>query len=190
MSTLFRRFFDRLPVPAALTDGQLHLLSEAELAAVQRTHRLAVTAAAGLSVVGFLAYFLPVYAAPGLFPSVTLTIGGSELAVAWAEILWGILLMVLEIYALVLLNVWGVHQIAAAAGLLRAHNKAEVAGALLDIGLENKHRGLLEYGIDPYLGASRGLLFALEVDYEMSLRRDFQRLWPKIEKTHADTTLG
>ena len=163
MSTLFRRFFDRLPVPAALTDGQLHLLSEAELAAVQRTHRLAVTAAAGLSVVGFLAYFLPVYAAPGLFPSVTLTIGGSELAVAWAEILWGILLMVLEIYALVLLNVWGVHQIAAAAGLLRAHNKAEVAGALLDIGLENKHRGLLEYGIDPYLGASRGLLFALNL---------------------------
>lgn len=163
MSTLFRRFFDRLPVPAALTDGQLHLLSEAELRAVRRTHRLAVTTAAGLSVVGFLAYFLPVYAAPALFPATTLTIFGSEVALPWAETLWGLLLMVLEIYALVLLNVWGVHEIAAASGLLRTHNKAEVAEGLLDIGLENKHRGLLEYGIDPYLGMSRGLLFTLNL---------------------------
>lgn len=161
--SLFRRFFDRLPVPTALTDGQLHLLSEVELRAIQRTHRLAVAAAAGLSVVGFLAYFLPVYAAPSLFPSTTITLGGSELAIPWAETLWGILLMVLEIYALVLLNVWGVHQIAAAAGLLRAHNKADVAGTLLDIGLENKHRGLLEYGIDPYLGVSRSWLFVLNL---------------------------
>lgn len=163
MSALFRRFFDRLPVPVALTDGQLHLLSAAELRAVQRTHRLAVTAAAGLSVVGFVAYFLPVYLAPELFPTTTVSFRGSEVALPWAETLWGLLLMVLEIYALVLLNVWGVHQIAAAAGLLRPHNKAEVAGTLLDIGLENKHRGLLEYGIDPYLGMNRRLLFALNL---------------------------
>ncbi len=47
-----------------------------------------------------------------------------------------------------------------------------------------------EADIDAPTGFALGLLFALEVDYEMSLRRDFQRLWPKIEKTHADTTLG
>lgn len=163
MSALFRRFFDRLPVPTALTDGQLHLLSEVELRAVRRTHRLAVTAAAGLSVVGFVAYFLPVYTAPELFPLTTVTFRGSELALPLVETVWGLLLMVIEIYALVLLNVWGVHQIAAAAGLLRAHNKADVAGTLLDIGLENKHRGLLEYGIDPYLGMSKGLLFTINL---------------------------
>jgi hypothetical protein len=150
-------------VPAAISDGNLHLLSEAELRAVRRTHRLAVSAAAGLSVVGFVAYFLPVYLAPELFPTTTLTFRGDEYPLPLVETLWGLVLMVLEIYALVLLNVWGVHGIAAASGLLRPHNKDEVAGTLLDIGLENKHRGLLDYGIDPYLGMSRGLLFTINL---------------------------
>lgn len=163
MSALFRRFFDRLPVRTTIGDGHLHLLSEAELAAVQRTHRVAVTFAAALSVVGFLSYFLPVYAAPELFPSATITIRGAEVAIPWAETLWGLVLMVIEIYALVLLNLWGVHDIAAGTGLLGPHNKADVAPTLLDIGLENKHRGLLRYGIDPYLGVSPWLLFLVNL---------------------------
>lgn len=163
MSALFRRFFDRLPVRTIPSDGQLHLLSDAELAAVRRTHRVAVASAAAMSVVGFLLYFMPVYSAPELFPSVTVSLFGSEVALPWAETLWGLLLMVIEIYALVLINLWGVHEIAAATGLLGPHNKAEVAGTLIDIGLENKHRGLLKYGIDPFLGVNPWLLFLVNL---------------------------
>lgn len=163
MSALFRRFFDSLPVNSTPSDGQLHLLNDAELAAVRRTHRVAVAGAAAMSVVGFLLYFMPVYSAPELFPSVTVSLFGSEVALPWAETLWGLLLMVIEIYALVLLNLWGVHEIAAATGLLGPHNKAEVAGTLIDIGLENKHRGLLQYGIDPFLGVNPWLLFLVNL---------------------------
>lgn len=163
MSALFRRFFDRLPLRASASDGQLHLLSDAELDAVRSTHRTAVASAAAMSVVGFLLYFMPVYSAPELFPTVNVTLFGSEIAFPWAETLWGLLLMVIEIYALVLLNLWGVHEIAAATGLLGPHNKADVAGALIDIGLENKHRGLLQYGIDPFLGVNPWLLFLVNL---------------------------
>lgn len=43
--------------------------------------------------------------------------------------------------------------------------------------------------IDAPTGFALGLLFALEVDYEMALRREFRRLWPRIEKIHAETDL-
>ncbi len=161
MSTLFRRFFDRLPVRPVPTDGHLHLLSQDELQNVRRCHRTAVVAAAGLSVMGFLMYFLPVYSAPGLFPSVPVTVFGQEVLFPWAETLWGLVLMVVEIYLLVLLNLWGVHTIAVETGLMGAHNKADFTEAMMDIGLENKHKGLLKYGIDPFLGLNPALLFVV-----------------------------
>lgn len=163
MSTLFRRFFDRLPVRPVASDGHLHLLSPEELRAVRRSHRVAVAAAAGLSVMGFLLYFLPVYSAPDLFPSAPVTLLGAEIVVPWAETLWGLVLMVVEIYLLVLLNLWGVHTIAVETGMMGAHNKAEVSEALIDIGLENKHKGLLQYGIDPFLGLNPVVLFTVNL---------------------------
>ncbi len=47
-----------------------------------------------------------------------------------------------------------------------------------------------EEGVDAPTGFALGLLFALEVDYELALRRDFQRLWPRIAKTHDETELA
>ena len=46
-----------------------------------------------------------------------------------------------------------------------------------------------EPGMDAPTGFALGLLYALEVDYEMGLRRDFQRLWPKIVKSRTDNPL-
>lgn len=163
MSSLYRRFFDRLPVRPVAGDGQLHLLSATEIATIRRRHRQAVAAAAALSVMGFLLYFLPVYLAPGLFPSATARVFGADVTIPWAELVWGVVLMVLEIYLLVLLNLWGVHEIAVATGLMGAHNKAELAGRLIDIGAENRHKGLLQYGIDPFLGLNPALLFAVNL---------------------------
>ena len=163
MLALYRRFFARLPVRPVAGDGQLHLLSEAEIGMIRRRHRQAVAGAAGLSVLGFLAYFLPVYLAPGLFPATTLSLFGAEIALAWAELLWGVFLMIVEIYLLVLLNLWGVHEIAVATGLIAAHGKEAVTEKLIDIGVENKHKGLLQYGIDPFLGVNPTLLFAINL---------------------------
>lgn len=47
-----------------------------------------------------------------------------------------------------------------------------------------------EADIDAPTGFALGLLYALEVDYELGLRREFRRMWPRIEKIHDDTQLG
>jgi len=65
---------------------------------------LLMTAAAGLSVAGFLGYYLPIYEFPHLLPSVevTLPILGS-VQVRWAENLWCLALTAVELVLLTLL---------------------------------------------------------------------------------------
>lgn len=43
--------------------------------------------------------------------------------------------------------------------------------------------------MDAPTGFALGLLYALEIDYEMSLRHEFRRLWPRILKAHDETDL-
>ena len=164
MQRLYQAFFARLPIRPLANDGELHILNPAEVAFIRRRHRQALIMSAGLSVAGFLAYFLPVYGLPQLFPSAPLTLPlVGAIVLPWAELLWGILLMVVEIYLLVLLNLWGVHEIAVATGLMGPGNKHLLAAEIIGIGLENEHRGLLRYGIDPFLGINRGVLFVFNL---------------------------
>lgn len=164
MRALYRVFFERLPVRPVQSDAQLHLLNPAEIQRLRARHRQALALAAALSVMGFLAYFLPVYSLPERFPSapVRLPVVG-EVLFPWAETLWGVLLMVVEIYLLVLVNLWGVHEIAVATGMIDAQTKRERIEELLGIGLEDRRREQLRYGIDPFLGLNRGLLFAFNL---------------------------
>ena len=74
MQRLYQAFFARLPVRPLANDGELHILNPAEVAFIRRRHRQALIMSAGLSVAGFLAYFLPVYGLPQLFPSAPLTL--------------------------------------------------------------------------------------------------------------------
>ena len=164
MQRLYSYFFARLPVRPLANDGELHILNPAEVRFVRKRHRQALVVSASLSVAGFLAYFLPVYLVPQLFPAapVTLPLLGA-IVLPWAELLWGVVLMVVEIYLLVLLNLWGVHEIAVATGLMGAHDKHQLAPEIIGIGIGAENRGLLRYGIDPFLGLNRGLLFAFNL---------------------------
>jgi CHAD domain-containing protein len=44
--------------------------------------------------------------------------------------------------------------------------------------------------LDARAGFALGLLYHYEIDYEMSLRHRFRRLWPKVKKVHRTTRLG
>ncbi len=165
MRSLYQRFFERLPVREVEHDDAVHLLNEAEVRFIRSRHRVAVAMAAGLAVFGFLAYYLPVYAYPELFYKVPLDIAFLDLRfeLPWVEILWGVLLMVIELYCLVLVNIWAVHEMAVATGIVTAHTDKGQASQLLGVALEEKNTELLKYGIDPFLGLNRGALFVFNL---------------------------
>ncbi len=161
MNVLYQRFFDRLPVRRVEHDDAIHLLNDAEVRYIARTHRLALTMAALLAVFGVLAYFLPTYAFPKLFLKTPITIAALDLRfeLPWVELLWGVVLMVVELYCLVLVNIWAVHEMAVATGVITGATKKSQAGDLLGVALEEKSTQLLAYGIDPLLGLNRWALF-------------------------------
>jgi hypothetical protein len=45
-------------------------------------------------------------------------------------------------------------------------------------------------GVAARSGFALGLLYNFELDYEMALRHQFRKLWPKVEKVHRNTRLG
>jgi hypothetical protein len=165
MENPLNQFYQRLPAPDAGTDERLHLLSDRESRRIRRSRRTVTLVAALLSVFGFLAYYLPVYRYPHLFPSVKLAIPliGNVIRLPWAELLWCVLLTSIELYLLTLLNIFGVHEIAVGTGFVTSANKPEREKAILQIGLEKKTTEVSRYGIDPFQGLNQWLLFLFNV---------------------------
>jgi hypothetical protein len=161
MGNHFNLFYQKLPAPNISADEQLHLLNELEIRRLHQRRRLVMTIAAMLSVIGFLIYYLPVYRFPHLFPSIKLEIPliGAAIGLPWAELLWCVLLTSIELYLLTLLNIFGAHEIAVATGFITSATKSERADAILQIGLERKSREVSRYGIDPFQGVDKRLLF-------------------------------
>jgi hypothetical protein len=125
--------------------------------------------AATFSVLGFLAYYLPIYCYPQWFPAaqVGLPFRNAPLRLAWGEFLWGIALMMLELWALVFLNLASVHEIAVTTGFLNADNKAEMGETLVQIGLEIRSPDVRRYGIDPFQGMNARLLFLFNLVFRL-----------------------
>jgi hypothetical protein len=142
-------------------DDRLHLLNDKEIRHIRRNQRTVMLIAALLSVLGFLAYYLPVYCFPHLFPSIKLALPllGTVIRAPWAELLWCVLLTSIELYLLTLLNIFGAHEIAVATGFITGVTKLERAEPLLQIGLEKKTTEASRYGIDPFQGMDKRLLF-------------------------------
>jgi hypothetical protein len=163
--SVFERFLHRLPVRRLGPREDAQRLDAATTQHVRRMEQVLVAAAAGLAVVGFLGYYLPVYRAPHLFPAVTVTVPllGSPLRLPWGELLWAVLLTTLELELLVVLNLVGVHEIAVATGFLTSETKRDRTRALLSIGLERKTTEVTRYGIDPFEGLRPWMLFVFNL---------------------------
>jgi hypothetical protein len=154
------RFYNRLSVRRVGADEQLHILNREESRHLRRIQRGMMLLAATLSVIGFLAYYLTVYRYSHLFqsPPVTLPLVGKTLTIPWGALVWGITLMMVELWALVFLNIAGVHEIAVATGFINPDNKAEKHDMLLRVGLEKKSTEVSRYGIDPFQGLNKWAL--------------------------------
>lgn len=161
MQRFYQYFFHALPVRKVEGDTHLSRLNPSEARRVKAVRRWALAIAAGFSVVGFLLYYLPVYFYPEYFPKapVSLPFFVVEFELGWGEILWGIILMVIELYLLVLLNIWGVHEISVATGFLNEKTKPKRTDTVLDLGLENRAKEIVKYGIDPFQGLNKTALF-------------------------------
>ena len=169
MAGLSERFFNSLPVRRLSTDDPLHLLDRQEIRQLRLIQNTVMAIAAAFSVLGFLAYYLPIYFYPQWFPAaqVSLPFRNAPLRLAWGEFLWGIALALLELWALVFLNLASVHEIAVTTEYLNADNKPEKGESLVKIGLEIRSPDVRRYGIDPFQGMNKWLLFLFNLVFRL-----------------------
>ena len=160
MSKLYYLFYQRLPVRRVNTDEHLDLLNDAEIKLIRRSHLVLMMIAALLAVIGFLLFYLPTWWYPQYFPVAKASLPFiGPITIKWGELLWCVLLSMIELYLLVLLNITGVHEIAVATGFINSETKYEKGEDLLGVGLEKKAKDVSRYGIDPFQGLNKWALF-------------------------------
>ena len=134
-----------------------YVLNAVETYVIRRVKLQTLMMAALLGITGVLMLYLPQYWWPSLFPAFPVTVFRWSFQVPAVLTLYGILLVYLEIYALMYINLRAVRLIMTVCQFPRAHDAQyeRHLKALAQAALEREDRGILRFGIDPYLGLPR-----------------------------------
>ncbi len=161
MQFAYNWFYRVLPIKKIHPDQDLFLLNDDEIRAIKQKERFAVWAAAFIGAMGVLLLYIPQYVAPQWFPAVAVSLFGNTFTVPIVALVFGVLLVYVEILLLTFLNIYCIHSIAVATGYLNHDNKKdmELRKMMLNVGLEKKDKSLLKYGIDPLQGLNKKGLF-------------------------------
>ena len=134
-----------------------YVLNADEYRQIRRTKSLTLSIAAFLGILGVVLLYMPQYYWPGFFTSTPVAVFGTVYQLPLITALYGILLVYLEISMLVAINLLGVKSIMQTCQFPRAHDAQydRHLQALADAALERTGRGILRFGIDPYLNMPR-----------------------------------
>jgi hypothetical protein len=105
-------------------------------------------------VLGVVLLYLPQYLWPAFFENTDLTFLKTTYALPLITLLYGLLLVYLEIYALLYINLRAVRYVMAVCQFPRQYDAQyeRHLHALADAAQEKENQGMLRFGIDPYLG--------------------------------------
>lgn len=162
----FYRFFKK-QIQAQQAPGQAldphHLISPEEQAQIRQLYRKALLIAAGLGVTGVLLLYIPGILFPDSYLSQTAHttnialpfLGAIPFSIYFT--IYGIILAVIEILALMYLNLWVVKRIALICQFpnFNSQDYERHIKILFDVSLEKRDKGLLKFGINPVAGLSK-----------------------------------
>ena len=134
-----------------------YVLNAVESRVIRRTKISTLIMACLLGVVGILLLYGPQYMWPNLFSSTPVRLFGDVYNVSLITIIYGILLVYIEVNLLVALNLRGVKSIMRVCNFPNAHDAQyeRHLQSMANAVLKKSGRGVLHIGIDPYLTMPR-----------------------------------
>ena len=134
-----------------------YVLNAYECRMIRKAKALTLLTAALLGMLGVVMLYIPQYYWPDFFTNTPVPFFGNVYQVPLIAALYGILLVYLEVSLLIATNLRGVKSIMEACQFPRAHDAQyeRHLQALADAALERTNRGILRFGIDPYLTMPR-----------------------------------
>ncbi|WP_229375975.1 LBF_2804 family protein [Fibrella aquatilis] len=139
-----------------------YVLNEVETYVIHKIRWETLSMAGLFGVLGVALLYMPQYFWPAFFQGTVLSLFSYEVEAPLVTVLYGILLVYLEIYALLYINLRAVRYIMAVCQFPRQHDAQyeRHLQALADAAQEKENQSILRYSIDPYLGLPRwGLMF-------------------------------
>lgn len=147
--------------------GSEHISSktsrENQLKTIESVRRITAFHAGTVGVLAIIALYVPYQIFPHLFPSTTLYLPWIEyeLSIEFSFIIYSIILLIIEIFYLSYINITSVAKISSLG------NEKEIISdtfieALVDMGLEKPNKDILMYGIDPYEGRNKRVVFIIQ----------------------------
>ncbi len=157
------RYLARLTNLPSRDANSLHLLSDEEVKTIKKAVIYTLFWAAIFGMLGVLLLYLPLYYFPEYFYEYTLTSPFSEevYKIPVVNIIYGFMLVYIEIYALMAINIRAVFKIAEVCGFPDKDDPDydQHIESLMRVGLEKDDKSSTTYGLDPMQGASRWTLF-------------------------------
>ncbi len=134
-----------------------YVLNDLESRVIRRTKKATIVAAAFLGILGVTLLYLPQQSWPAFFSNTPVTINGSVYQLPLITILYGVLLVYTEVNLLLAINRWGVRLIMHVCQFPRNHDAQydRHLRALANAALEESNKGIIRFGVDPYLHLPR-----------------------------------
>lgn len=147
----------RQALDTAHPSDEPYVLNPAESRGIRRARTVTLTMASLLGVLGVLLLYIPQYSWPDLFVNTPIRLFGTVYELPLVTILYGLLLVYIEVNLLIAINLRGVKAIMQVCQFPRSHDPQydRHLRALADAALEKTNRGILRFGIDPYLNLPR-----------------------------------
>jgi hypothetical protein len=113
-----------------------------------------------------VSYYIPTYIFESLFLTrIPVKIFGIAIEIGVYELLWCLILTIIEIVILTLIHLRMTHRISVISGLLNSKNKHEILKDILKMGTGAKDKSIVNYGLNPIKDVSRLYLMAINALY-------------------------
>ncbi len=156
------RYLLKLKDAPTRREDELHILSEKEIKQIRTEVITTLFWAAVFGVLGVLLLYIPQKIWPALFPNFTAELPWlGEVGVPVISIIYGLILVYIELYALTAINLRAVFKIARICGFPEKNDGyfEKHIEALMRVGMEKEDKLPFTYGLDPLQGASKISVF-------------------------------
>lgn len=147
-----------------------HILNDNEVKAIHRIRTWALAWSAALGILGVLILYLPIFYLPGWFPDTVMNLpwlGTTKVPIITT--VYGVLLVVIEIYYLTIISLQAVHKMAMVCGFPDPADpdyQKHLEG-LYSIGMERESKEMAKYGINPLAGLNKLYLMIVVLLHRM-----------------------
>lgn len=140
-----------LAIPHPLDEP--YVLNDVESRVIRRAKVVTLIVSGLLGLLGPLLFYWPQYSWPDLFGATTISIPGNTFNLPFITILYGTLLVYIEVNLLLVFNQWGVQMIMEVCNFPRAHDAqySQHVQAMADAAQKKSPGGFLRFSLDPYL---------------------------------------